>query len=173
MSRAVLYTDEGGLRDLDTLIDPSLGWVLLGAFDINDSGQIAGYAFNNLTGQTHAVRLQPMAAPPPECTFHCLRSTDIALRAKTTARAAAVTAKVPVRDENGLSIPGAMVVGIWTQPNGTREDHYAWTDRRGVASFATSGPRPGTYTFEVVNILLSLYTFAPSQSVLSRSITVK
>ena len=172
-SRAVLYTDAGGLRDLDTLVDPSLGWVLLSAFDINDAGQIAGYAFNNFSGQTHAVRLQPMTAPPPECTVRCLRSTDIALRAKTTSGAATVTAKVSVKDESGSARAGAMVVGIWTHPNGSQDYHYASTDRRGVASFATSGPRGGTYRFEVVNIVLSLYTFAPSQSVLSRSITVK
>ncbi|HLF55747.1 MAG TPA: hypothetical protein VI942_02765, partial [Thermoanaerobaculia bacterium] len=173
MSRAVLYTDASGLQDLDSLIDPSLGWVLLRAFDINDSGQIAAQAFNNFTEQTHAVRLQPLAAPPPECTFHCLRSTDIALRAKTTTTAATVTAKVPVQDENGRAISGAMVVGVWTLPNGAQDHHNAWTNRRGVASFAISGPRPGTYKLEVVNIVLSLYTFAPSQSVLSRSISVK
>ncbi len=57
--RALLYTDAAGLRDLNTLIDPLLGWVLLAANDINDAGQIVGDAFNNFTGQTHAVRLQP------------------------------------------------------------------------------------------------------------------
>ncbi|HEX5760076.1 MAG TPA: hypothetical protein VF121_12875 [Thermoanaerobaculia bacterium] len=173
MTRAVLYTDAAGLQDLNTLIDPSLGWVLLAAYDINDGGEIAGYGFNNFTGLTHAVRLQPAAGPPPECTIHCLRSTDIALRAKATAGAATITAKVTVQDENGRPMSQALVVGIWTQPDGTQLHHYAWTDRRGVASFATSGPRRSTYTFEVVNIELSLYTFNPSESVLSRSITVK
>ena len=57
-TRALLYTDAAGLQDLNTLIDPSLGWVLLAASDINDAGQIVGYAFNNFTMQTHAVRLQ-------------------------------------------------------------------------------------------------------------------
>ena len=77
VKRAVLYTDAGGLRDLDTLIDPSLGWVLQGASDINDAGQIVGHAFNNFTGRNHAVRLEPTVAPPPGCTFQCLRSTAI------------------------------------------------------------------------------------------------
>ena len=80
--RARRYTDEEGLQDLNLLIDPSLGWVLLGAHDINDAGQIVGYAFNNFTQQTHAVRLQPADGPPPECTFHCLRSTGIAMRGR-------------------------------------------------------------------------------------------
>ena len=173
VTRALLYTDAAGLQDLNTLIDPSLGWVLLAANDINDAGQIVGYGFNNFTGLTHAVRLQPATTPPPECTIHCLRSTDIALRAKVTAGGATVTAKVTVQDEDGRPLPQALVVGIWTQPDGTQLHHYAWTDRRGVASFATSGPRRSTYTLEVVNIVLSLYTFNPSESVLSRSITVK
>jgi len=170
--RALLYTDAGGLRDLGTLIDPSLGWVLLSANDINDAGQIVCEAFNNFTGLTHAVRLQPSDAPPPECTFHCLRSTNIALGAKTMAGTATVTAKVPVRDENGSPAPNALVVGRWTLPNGTQFSQNAWTNRRGVASFATTGPRPGTYTFRVVNIVLSLYTFNPSKSVRVRSIAV-
>jgi probable HAF family extracellular repeat protein len=57
-ARALLYTDAVGLRDLNMLIDPSLGWVLLAAHDINDAGVIVGYAFNNITGKTHAVRLR-------------------------------------------------------------------------------------------------------------------
>ena len=171
-SRAMLYTDAGGLRDLNTLIDPSLGWVLLGAHDINDAGQIVGYAFNNFTVQTHAVRLQPATAPPPECTVNCLRSTRIGLSAKTTGINATVKARVTVRDENGIPMANALVVGRWTQPGGTQFQPNAWTNRNGVATFAITGPRPGTYTFEVVNIVLSLHTFNPSKSVLFRSITV-
>lgn len=170
--RAIMYTDAGGLRDISTLIDPSLGWVLLGAHDINDAGQIVGYAFNNFTGQTHAVRLQPADAPPPVCTFNCLRSTKIVLRAIIVANGTKVTAKVTVRDEKGLPMANALVVGRWTQPDGTQFQPNAWTNSRGVASFAVTGARPGTYTFDVVNIVLSLHTFDPSKSVLSRSITV-
>ena len=39
-----------------------------------------------------------------------------------------------------------------------------------MAVFATQGPR-GTYTLTIVNIVLSLYTFNPSHSVLVKSIT--
>lgn len=172
-TRAVLYTDAGGLRDLGSLIDPSLGWVLLGAHDINDAGQIVGYALNNFTGQTHAVRLQPASAPPPECTFNCLRSTKIGLSAKITGSDATVTARVTVRDEKGLPVVTALVVGRWTQPDGAQLYANAWTNRKGVAIFTTSGPRPGSYRIEVVNIVMSLHTFDPSKSVLSRSITVQ
>jgi probable HAF family extracellular repeat protein len=57
--QAFLYTDETGLISLNALIDPSLGWFILGAGGINDAGQIAGWAWNNFTLQTHAVRLNP------------------------------------------------------------------------------------------------------------------
>jgi probable HAF family extracellular repeat protein len=171
--RALLYTDAGGLRDLNTLIDPSLGWVLLSANDINDAGQIVGQAFNNFTGLTHAVRLQPSAGPPLECTFHCLRSTNIEMSAKVLAGNATVNSKVTVKDGKSRPMFQALVVGLWTQPDGTQMYHDAWTNRLGVASFDTTGPRPGTYKFEVVNIVLSLYTFKPSRSVLSQSITVR
>jgi len=49
----------GGLRALNDLIDPALGWDLRVAAGINDSGQIAGYGAHN--GQLHAFRLTPLA----------------------------------------------------------------------------------------------------------------
>jgi probable HAF family extracellular repeat protein len=171
--RAVRYTDAGGLRDLNTLIDPSLGWVLLAAHDINDAGQIVGYAFNNFTASTHAVRLQPATTPPPECTFNCLRSTTIGLSAKTRGSNATVTAKVAVRDEKGVPMANALVVGHWTLPDGSEFQPNAWTDLKGIATFIVTGTRPGTYNFQVVNIVLSLHTFNPSKSVISRSIIVQ
>jgi len=171
LKRAFARIGTMGLRDLNELIDPSLGWFLLAANDINDAGQIVGYGLNNFTGQTHAVRLQPTTGPPPQCTYHCLRSTNIALSARLR-KQLTVTGSVTVKDETGRSLSGAMVVGSWTQTNGTTGYQYAWTDSRGVATFTTTGPHPATYTLEVVNIVLSLYTFNPSQSVLSGSITL-
>jgi len=173
-SRAVLYTDAGGLQDLSTLIDPSLGWVLLGANDINDADQIVGYAFNNFTGQTHAVRLQPTAGPPPACTFQCLRSTgiELALRSRaSTQQTRRVMGSVTVKDENGAPLPLALVIATWIQPDGSRHDDNFWTDANGVAVTSTQGG-PGLYTLTIVNIVLSQYTFDPSHSVLTKSITV-
>jgi probable HAF family extracellular repeat protein len=170
-SRAARYTDAAGLQDLNALIDPSLGWVLLAATDVNDTEQIAGYAFNNFTGQTHAVRLRPTTVPPPECTFHCLRSTDIALARRLLFKLS-VKGSVTVQDEQGASIREALVVGRWTYPDGSTHDESTFTNRKGVAGFlATQGP-PGTYTLTIVNIVRSLYTFNPSRSVLSESITI-
>jgi probable HAF family extracellular repeat protein len=172
LTRALLYTDAAGLQDLNTLIDPSLGWVLLAANDINDAQQIAGYALNNFTGQTHAVRLRPTSAPPPECSFHCLRSTSIELRrGLRPAVRRSVMGNVTVQDENGAPLSGALVVATWTQPDGSTHDQYVATGANGVAVFTTQGSQ-GTYSLKVVNIVLSLYTFDPSHSVLLKSITV-
>ena len=171
-TRALRYTDEAGLQDLNTLIDPSLGWVLLAANDINDAGQIVGYAFNNFTVQTHAVRLLPANTPPPECTFHCLRSTRIVLQSQALGGGNySIKGKVKVRDENAAPISGALVVGRWTLPDGSSQDQNVWTNKKGVAVFTTQG-RLGLYTLTIVNIVRSQYTFNPSQSVLSKKITV-
>jgi probable HAF family extracellular repeat protein len=172
MKRAVLYTDEGGLQDLDTLIDPSLGWVLLSAHDINDAGQIVGYAFNNFTEQTHAVRLQPTDGPPPECTFHCLRSTGISMRGRISSPGMRqVMARVVVKDETSAAMPSALVVATWTRPDGTTHDVNVWTNAMGIATTTTQGP-PGLYNLTIVNVVLSQYTFDPSHSVLTKSITL-
>jgi probable HAF family extracellular repeat protein len=171
-SRAVLYTDAGGLQDLNTLIDPSLGWVLLGAHDINDAEQIVGYAFNNFTQQTHAVRLQPTPGPPPECTFNCLRVTGIALRGRVSSPGMRqVMGKVTVKDENAAPMPLALVVATWTWPDGSTHDVNIWTNGKGLATSITTGP-PGLYILTIVNVVLSQHTFNPSQSVLEKSITV-
>jgi probable HAF family extracellular repeat protein len=166
-SRAVRYTDAGGLQNLNTLIDPSLGWVLLAATDVNASGQIAGYAFNNFTGATHAVRLRPTTTVPP-CSLNCLRSTSVTLRATVERwnRGFTVRGAVRAADENGAAVAGAMVLARWTLPDGSRQDQVAWTDGSGMAVVSTQG-RSGTYTLTVVNMLLSLFTFDPSHSVLS------
>jgi hypothetical protein len=170
--RAVLYTDAAGLHDISTLIDPSLGWVLLAAHDINDDGQIVGYGFNNFTQQTHAVRLRPTATPPPDCTFNCLRSTSIEFRSRGLGPGMRppLKAEVRVQDENGASMAQALVVGGWTHPDSSTHDQMAWTGPNGVAVFDTQGPQ-GTYTLKVVNIVLSAHTFDPSHSVLVKSVT--
>jgi hypothetical protein len=79
--------------------------------------------------------------------------------------------RVAVHDESGLPLSAALVVGRWTQPDGSVRDEMAWTRGDGVAAFTTTGPT-GSYTLAVVNIVLSLHTFDPSHSVLQQSITV-
>jgi probable HAF family extracellular repeat protein len=45
------------MTDLNHLIDPSMGWQLMDAFDINDAGQIVGAG--QINGETHAFLLTP------------------------------------------------------------------------------------------------------------------
>ena len=169
--RALLYTDERGLQELNALIDASLGWVLLGANDINDAGQIVGYAHNNFTGQTHAVKLRPANGSPAECTFQCLRSSRIVLQSQAVRRSYSIKGKITVQDENAAPIPRALVLARWTRPDGSQSDQYTPTGSNGVAALATQGPS-GTYTLTIVNILRSRFTFNPTDSVLVKSTTV-
>ena len=54
---AFLYSD-GHLIDLNSMIDPSSGWTLCEARDINNHGQIVGYGYNS-QGQQRAFLLTP------------------------------------------------------------------------------------------------------------------
>jgi len=79
--------------------------------------------------------------------------------------------RVTVKDENAAPMALALVVGTWTWPDGSTHDDNFWTNANGVAISTTVGP-PGLYTLNIVNVVLSQYTFNPSQSVLEKSITV-
>ena len=57
-----LYSD-GNWTDLNSLVDPSLGWTLLNVNGINDAGQIVGVGEINDT--FHAFVLGPATVPEP------------------------------------------------------------------------------------------------------------
>lgn len=59
---AFLYSS-GSIIDLNTLINPNLGWTLNEAFSINESGQIAGYG--TINGQIQAFLLTPTTSTNP------------------------------------------------------------------------------------------------------------
>jgi probable HAF family extracellular repeat protein len=69
--RAFIYSN-GTMTDLNTLIDPSSGWVLNAARAINDDGQITGYG--TIGGTTHAFLLTPVT-PTPRATTTVLSSS--------------------------------------------------------------------------------------------------
>lgn len=58
--RAFLYTDIDGMIDLNKLIDSPKQWFILSATDINNKGEIVGYAFNSNDQKTHAIVLRPV-----------------------------------------------------------------------------------------------------------------
>jgi probable HAF family extracellular repeat protein len=55
--RAFVYFNNGTLRNLNEMIPPGSGWVLIGAEDINNDGRIVGYGTKN--GETRAFLLTP------------------------------------------------------------------------------------------------------------------
>lgn len=57
LHRAATYVDGIGIHDLNALIDPSEGWLLRAAYDINERGQIVGWGEHG--GSWHGFRLDP------------------------------------------------------------------------------------------------------------------
>jgi probable HAF family extracellular repeat protein len=62
---AFIYS-AGSMIDLNSLINPSLGWTLQSAQDINNAGQIVGYGLDS-TGQGRAFLLTPVPEPSGFC----------------------------------------------------------------------------------------------------------
>jgi probable HAF family extracellular repeat protein len=54
---AFLWTKSAGMKDLNKLIPLHSGWVLIGGFTINNSGQIVGYG--TINGENHGFLLTP------------------------------------------------------------------------------------------------------------------
>jgi probable HAF family extracellular repeat protein len=63
---AFLYTDAGGMVNLNNLIPPSSGWILHTGTGINDDGQIVGVG--ELNGQPKVFRLTMNDTEPPVIT---------------------------------------------------------------------------------------------------------
>lgn len=59
--RAFLWTEQDALQDLNDLLPPGSGWILNGAFGINDRGQIVGDGVFN--GRSTAFLLTPIPEP--------------------------------------------------------------------------------------------------------------
>jgi RHS repeat-associated protein len=77
---AYVYTDEFGIIDLNSLIDPASGWVLKEATHINDNDEVVGWAHygGGITanqGQWRAFKMK-MPTLPPAATYECLGQAD-------------------------------------------------------------------------------------------------
>ncbi len=59
--RAFIYTAASAMVDLNSLIDPALGWELAAATGINDAGMITGYGY--IGGVQHGFLLTPVPEP--------------------------------------------------------------------------------------------------------------
>jgi hypothetical protein len=135
--------------------DLSLGAYSLSAYADDESG-------NNAT-DTISVEVVNTAVPT-------LRSEAIDMAAKVRRGTVSVSAKVHVIDQDGAAVRNATVTATWDLPDGSRFSQTAYSNRKGVAGFETSGGK-GTYTLTVTNMTKSGYDFDAANSVLSNSIT--
>lgn len=76
-SRAFLYTDAGGMFDLNSVLGPNAPWFLSTASGINNAGQITGTG--QINGVTHAFLLTLTVPPVPEPSSFALALTAVAL----------------------------------------------------------------------------------------------
>ena len=76
--RAFVWNEQEGMQDLNELITPGSGWVLHGAFGINDHGQIVGDGFYN--GKPSAFLLTPIPEPSTWALLALGASTMLLLR---------------------------------------------------------------------------------------------
>lgn len=58
---AFLFTNAGGMVDLNSVIDPTLGWELFDAWSIGNDGKIIGYG--TISGETHTFLLSSIPEP--------------------------------------------------------------------------------------------------------------
>jgi len=102
-------------------------------------------------------------------TLPVLRSSKIALTAKTVGTSVKGTGKVTVQDGNGTVTSGATVSATWTLPSGETISQNAVTSSRGLAQFTTTSTA-GNYTLTVNNIAKTGYTFDSANSVLTKTV---
>lgn len=78
--RAWVWTN-GAARDLNTLLPPGSGWILIGANDINDRGEIVGTGrFNGLSrGYVLSLGGGTLAVPPVALDQHVETTVDLAV----------------------------------------------------------------------------------------------
>ena len=82
---AFIYTQAGGMQNLNHLIYPSSGWNLTGCGGINDAGQIVGSGYNP-QGQFHAFLLTPIVPEPSSlCLLIVAAAGFVAMKAKKLA----------------------------------------------------------------------------------------
>ncbi len=114
-----------------------------------------------------------MSEANANCETDCLTVYSISL----TDRGTSIRGSVKLIDEfvNSGASRGSTVQVMWTRPDGSTILQNARIGTRLRADFNFgSGGVPGTYTFEVINVLRSGYTFDPSGGIdLVSSITVQ
>jgi hypothetical protein len=87
--RAVLYS-AGKMTDLNTMIDPAMGWKLVSAMDINDGQQILAEACSIWNDICRPVLLDPVSCvPEPQEALMLVAGLALLCRRRWTGRARA------------------------------------------------------------------------------------
>ena len=96
--RAFVYTDDGGMVDLNSLIDPGSGWVLNFAWGVNNAGEIVGQGTYGTERTSRAFKLtpRPVDVTPPDITAV---TADPASLWPANLQMVAVTVTVSVTDD--------------------------------------------------------------------------
>src|SRR3990170_3720353 len=133
--RAFLFTDAGGMQDLERMIDPALMLRLLAATDINNRGQIVGYAWDNTVPQYRGFRLEPTVPQPPNHAptvavlvpnggdFWGGGSTRLVEWRMTDLEDGLLTVTADLSVDGGLTFPYPM----FSESSGQGRKAYAWT----------------------------------------------
>ncbi|MGZ5444131.1 MAG: Ig-like domain-containing protein [Thermoanaerobaculia bacterium] len=100
-----------------------------------------------------------------------VRVSSVTLSASTRKGKTTVAGVVVVVNQAGTPVQGAGVSVNWTTPAGPATG-FAYTDRKGLASFAIPG-RAGTFRLTVTNVVLTGYVLDLAASQLSGTILVR
>ncbi len=75
-----------------------------------------------------------------------------------------VSGEVPILNNAGRPVSGALVYATWTLPNGTTTSQVVLTNLLGKAKFLVSSKQTGTYRVCVTNVIKSGYRYDPLQN---------
>jgi|GEM_PF-1858998 len=153
--------------DLNTVLDPNLGWELNAAY-INDKGQICGYG-KTPTGATHAFLLTPPIVVEIQPELITARVNYMPRVINTTAKPRWILANIQL--PTGLSIADVNVASVRiagkVKPDWT---YFSKSSRTGLARFTTASlsqlANPGVYELELTGQMKDGKTiFTAKQSV--------
>lgn len=135
-------------------------------FSFTTTGDTAYVMTSNYGGSGAHAYLNAIAIdnePPNASTL--LRSVSFDMSSKSRRGVVSVTGIVTVEDENGATVSGATVHGVWQMPDGSTVSSTAATNGRGEAKFTVS-EGVGMYRLTVADITLAGYSFDAARSVL-------
>lgn len=153
IERGVIYADGLGLKNIDDLLTTSK-YQVMGAWDINDAGQILAYGYNRFTDGGVTLRLDPVTGPlMHEKGFHVTVND----------RDQKAVARLRVVDKAGQAVAGARVEAAWY--DGDQVVEFGATDRtdsRGRASLSRSTRGMGGVAICITEITHKKFSYVPA-----------